>query len=192
MLDSLIRPRLSPVMDKVAVKVSQSGLTANQLTLIGFAFGFIGCFLIGLQLYAIALVLILIALLFDGLDGAVARASAQTELGIFLDMITGVILFAAFPFFFMLSAPEHSMAAGVLLFAMLVMGMINLSYDFFAMKKNAAPAKGGLVELTEITLFMILCCLWPVGFSGIAAMFALMCLVTGLMRFVAIIKLLKA
>jgi len=191
MLDSFIRPRLEPVMDKMAVKVSQSGLTANNLTLIGFVFGFTGCFMVGMQIYPIGLALILLGLFFDGLDGAVARATSQTELGTFLDMISGVILFAAFPFFFMLSAPDHSMAVGILLFSYLLMGMINLSYDFFALKKGAPPAKGGLVETSEIAAFMILCCVYPPGFSAFAALFALMCLATAFIRLAATIKLLK-
>ncbi len=191
MLDSLLRPHVAPIIDKIAIKTSQSGLTANQLTLIGFGFGFTGCFLVGMQLYLVGLLLILIGLFFDGLDGAVARIVGQTELGIFLDMISGVILFAIFPFFFMLSAPEHGMAVGILLLSYLLMAVANLSYDFFAMRKGAPPAKGGLVEMTEIVIFMILCCLFPLYFSAFAALFALACLTTSLMRITAVIKLLK-
>ena len=191
MLDSLIKPHLAPIMDNMAPKIAQSGLTANNLTLIGFVFGFTGCFLVGMQIYPIGLALLLLGFFFDGLDGAVARVTKETELGTFLDMISGVILFAAFPFFFMLSAPGHSMAAAILLFSYLLMGVINLSYDFFALKKGAAAAKGGLVETSEIIVFITLCCLYPPGFSAFAAMLALMCLATAMIRLAATIKLLK-
>lgn len=191
MLDSLIRAKATPMLEGMVPKISQHGLTANNLTLIGFALGFTGCFLVGMQLYPVGLVFLLLALLFDGLDGAVARIKGETELGAFLDMICGVVLFAAFPFFFMLSAPGHSMAAGILLFSYLVMGMINLSYDFFAQRKGAPPAKGGLVENSEIAIFMIASCLYPPGFAGFAALFALLCLATAFIRLAATVKLLK-
>lgn len=191
MFDSLIRPHLSKPMDKMAVKVSQSGLSANHLTLIGFAFGFVGCFLVGMQLYLIGLLLLLIAMFFDGIDGAVARATVSTELGAYIDMMTSVFLFAAFPLFFMLSAGEHAMAAGILIFAYLLMGMANLSYDFFAMKKGAPPAKTSIVETGEIIVFMILCCAYPQGFSFFAAFLALMSLAAAIIRIFFTIRLLR-
>lgn len=191
MLDSIIRAKALPTLDGMAPKISQSGLTANNLTLIGFGFGFTGCFLVGMQLYPVGLLFLLLFLFFDGLDGAVARIKGETELGAFLDMICGVILYAAFPFFFMLSAPAHSMAVGILLFSYLLMGMINLSYDFFALKKGSSPAKGGLVENAEIGIFMVACCIYPAGFSAFAALFALLCLATAFMRLAATVKLLK-
>lgn len=191
MIDGLIRPHITPVMDKMSLKVSQSGLSANKLTLIGFAFGFAGCFLVGMQMYIVGLLLILLALFFDGLDGAVARATQSTELGTYLDMMSGVALFAMFPFFFMLSETEHSMAAGILLFSFLLMGMANLSYDYFAMKKGAAPARSAIVETGEIVLFIILCCLFPAAFSFFAAALALMSLAAAIVRIGLTIKLLK-
>ena len=191
MLDSLIRPRLVSPLDNMAAKVLQSGLNANKLTAIGFLFGFAGCFLVGMQIYPVALVLILIALFFDGLDGAVARASGATELGAYLDMMSGVTLFAMFPFFFMLSETEHAMAAAILLFTYLLMGMANLSYDYFAVKRNAPPAKSGIVETSEIVIFMVLCCVYPAGFSFFAAALALMSLAAAIVRIGLTVKLLR-
>ena len=191
MLDSLIRPRLAPQMDKMAVKVAQSGLSANKLTALGFLFGFAGCFLVGMHFYPLGLVLLLVSLFFDGLDGAVARVNGPTELGAYLDMMSGVLLFAMFPFFFMLSETEHALAAAILIFTYLLMGMANLSYDYFAMKKGAAPAKSAIVETGEIVLFMVLCCLYPPGFSFFAAALALMSLAAAIIRIGLTIKLLK-
>ena len=191
MLDSLIRPHLASPMDNMAAKVLQSGLSANKLTLIGFLFGFAGCFLVGMQLYPLGLILILVALFFDGLDGAVARAAGPTELGAYIDMMCGVALFAMFPFFFMLSQTEHSMAAAILLFTFLLMGMANLAFDYFAMKKGAAPAKSAIVETTEIVAFIVASCLYPAGFSFFAAALAVMSLAAAIIRIGLTIKLLK-
>lgn len=191
MIDSLIRPHIESTMDKMAVKVAQSGLSANKLTLIGFVLGFIGCFLVALQMYLPGLLFLLLALFFDGLDGAVARMTQPTELGAYLDMMSGVTLFALFPFFFMMSGPEHAMAAGMLLLGLLLMGMTNLAYDYFAMKNGAPPAKSGLVETSEIALFIILSCVYPAGFSFFAAALALMSVIAAIMRASRTIKLLK-
>lgn len=191
MLDSLIRPHLVPVMDNMAVKVAESKLTANQITLVGLFLGFLGCFFVGLQLYALGLVLLAIWFFLDGLDGAVARATIQTELGAYWGMMTKVILFAAFPFFFALSQTEHSLAAASLLFSYVLMGMTNLAYDFFALKKGAAEARRGIVENGEIMVFMVICCIYPDGFSAFAAFMALLNLAATFVRMGLTVKLLK-
>jgi phosphatidylserine synthase len=192
MIDALIRPYIAPPLDNAAKKIAQGGISANMLTVIGFALGFVGCFLVGMHTYTAGLLFLLLALLFDGLDGAVARATQSTELGAYLDMMSGVILFAAFPFFFMLSAPEHSMATAILLLTFLMMGMANLAYDYFAMKKGAAPAKSGLVETGEMSVFVVLCCLYPAGFSFFAAALALISLTAAVIRMTLTVKLLKS
>lgn len=191
MIDALIRPYIAGPLDTAAQKFVQGGLNANKITTIGFALGFTGCFLVGMQEYTFGLLFLLIALLLDGLDGAVARASQSTELGAYLDMMSGVILFAAFPFFFMLSAPDHSMATAILLFTFLMMGMANLAYDYFAMKKGAAAAQSGLVESGEITIFIVLACLYPAGFSFFAAALALLSLSAAVIRIGLTVRLLK-
>jgi phosphatidylglycerophosphate synthase len=180
-------------MDNLAVKISQSGLSANKITAIRLVVGLTGCFLVALQLYPAGLVLLLVSLFLDGLDGAVARATQITEFGTWFNMISTVVLYAAFPFFFMLSSSDgvHATAAGMLLFSFLLMGMANLSYDYFAMKNGAAPARGGLVESSEIILFMIVSCLYAAGFSFFAAILALLSLIAAITRMVSTAKLLK-
>lgn len=83
------------------------------------------------------------------------------------------------------------MAAGMLLLGLLLMGMTNLAYDYFAMKNGAPPAKSGLVETSEIALFIILSCVYPAGFSFFAAALALMSVIAAIMRASRTIKLLK-
>jgi phosphatidylglycerophosphate synthase len=193
MLDGLLRPKILPAMDSMAIRLSQSGLSANALTLIGFAFGFAGCFSVGMQMYPLGLILILIGRFFDGLDGGVARATSETDLGAFLDMFCDYTVYAAFPFFFMLSSTEHSMAAAILLLSYLLMGMAYLSYNFYALKRGMSETtNGGFVESAEMMVFIALCCFYPPGFSAFAAVFALMCLATSLWRVIKTIKLLKA
>ncbi len=191
MIDALIRPYTTPALDKFAVKVAESGLSANLLTIIGFVLGFTGCFLVGMHVYPAGLVFLVLALLFDGLDGAVARIKGPTELGAYLDMMSGVILFAAFPFFFMLSESGHATATAILLFSFVLMGVTNLAYDYFAMKKGAPAAKSGIVETGEIVVFIIVSCLYPDGFSFFAAALALMSFAAAFLRMALTVKLLK-
>lgn len=191
MFDSLLRPAIAPQFDKLADKLVARKFTANQITYFGLFVGFVGCFAVGMAYYIPGLVLLIAAFLLDGLDGAVARKTQATELGAWLDMICSVVLFAAFPLFFMFSDLEQSMAAGIVLFGYLLMGMANLSYDYFAMKKNAPPARSGIVETAEIATFMFLCCLYPPGFSFFAAFIALLSLAAAILRMISTAKLLK-
>ena len=193
MIDGLIRPKLVPLMDSFATRLSQSGLSANAITITGLITGLAGCFLVSLQMYPLGLILVLLSLLADGLGGAGARATQTTEVGAWVDMMAGVILFAGFPFFFMLSSSSetYAAAASLLLLSYVLMGMANLSYDYFAMKKGAAPAKGGLVESGEIIIFMTASCLYPAGFSLLAAALALLGLIAAVLRMKDTVKLLK-
>lgn len=192
MIDSLIRPHVTSIMDSIAPKLAQS-LSANTITTIRLVIGLTGCFLVALQLYPAGLGLLIISLFLDGMDGAVARVTQVSDFGAWYDMITTVILFAAFPFFFMLSSSsgEHATAAGMFLFSLLLMGMANLSYDYFAMKKGADAAKGGIVESGEIIVFILLGCIYPEGFSFFAGILALLSLIAAIIRMVQTARLLK-
>ena len=54
----------------------------------------------------LAVTLLLLNRLLDGLDGAVARAAGGTDLGGFLDITMDFLIYSAIPFAFALSDPE--------------------------------------------------------------------------------------
>lgn len=189
MIDTLLRSRLLPVIDGMAAKTAQSGLTANKLTLIGFSFSLAGCFAVGMQAYPFGLLLLLIGRYLDGLAGAIARLNGTTDTGTVIDILCDYIAFGAFAFFFSLSATETMLASTIFIFSLLAMGMAYLAHAWILAKRNiAGMPRGGLVENGEMIVFMIVCCLYPPGYAAVAALFSLLCWTTAVLRFIAALQ----
>lgn len=193
MIDTIARARVLPLIDSMAVRVLQSGLTANKLTLIAFALGLAGCFTVGMQSYALGLALLLAGRFVDGLAGSVARTNGITEKGTVLDVLCDYIIFGAFAFLFSLSMTSTMLASTLLIFSYLAMGMAYLAHAWVLAKKNINEMPhGGIVENGEMILFLCASCLFPLYYAAFAALFALLCWTTAILRFIAILKTLKS
>lgn len=189
MIDTLLRPRLLPVIDSMAAKTAQSGLTANKLTLMGFGLSLGGCFAVGMQAYAFGLVLLLIGRFLDGIAGSIARQNGITDFGTVLDIFCDYLVFGAFAFFFSLSATETMLASTLFIFSLLAMGMAYLAHAWILARKNVAEMpRGGLIENGEMIVFIAVCCLFPLFYAAIASLFALLCWTTAALRFIAAFK----
>ena len=189
MLDSLLRPNVLPLIDGIAARTEQSGLSANKLTLIAFVFGLTGCFAVGMQIYGLGLILLLLNRFIDGLAGSVARQGGPTEYGTILDALCDYIIFAGFAFFFALSASGTILASTLLIFSQLAMGMSYLAHAWVMAKKNIGGLpSGGIVENGEMILFLIACCILPSYYAAFATVFALLCWTTAILRFTAAAK----
>ncbi len=187
MLDSMIRPYITPSLDKLAEKVDSYHIPANLITLAGLGIGLVGCFFIAVQSYFFGLILILLGRLFDGLDGAVARRKGPTDFGAYLDIVCDFIFYAAFVFFFVMALPNHYLAGLFLLFSYIGTAASFLAYAIIAEKRGlSTEANGpksffhatGLAEGTETIAFMALACLFPVYFSVFAFLFGILCWIT--------------
>lgn len=89
MLSSIVRRLAQSLLNSIAVRLNRLGVTPNALTLIGF----LGMCVIGLVLangqFALGGVLIILAGMFDALDGSLARLTNRvTKFGAFLDSTT--------------------------------------------------------------------------------------------------------
>jgi phosphatidylglycerophosphate synthase len=192
-IDRLARPHIVPIIDNIASRTAQAGFTANKLTLIAFAFGLAGCFAVGMQQYALGLVLLMINRFVDGLAGSVARQNGTTELGTILDTLCDYLVFAGFAFFFALSAMETILASTLLIFSFLAMGMAYLAHAWVMTKKNIGGIpSGGVVENGEMIGFILLCCILPAYYAAFATVFALLCWTTAILRFTAASKLARS
>ncbi|MEC9312180.1 MAG: CDP-alcohol phosphatidyltransferase family protein, partial [Pseudomonadota bacterium] len=78
MFDARIRPLIDPALNAQGRVIARWGISANQVTLLGLALGLLSAALIALGMFGWALLPLLLSRLADGLDGAVARASAPT------------------------------------------------------------------------------------------------------------------
>ena len=192
MLDGAARRVLGPAIDRIGGAIARKGLSADAVTVAGFLIGLAAAAAIVGEFYALALLLILASRLCDGLDGAVARHTANTDRGGFLDIVLDFAFYAAIPLAFVLARPEANAVAGALLLASFyVNGASFLAYAIIAAKRGlATEVRGpkslyfttGLAEATETIGVFCLFCLFPGAFPQIALAFAGVCLLTAAAR----------
>ena len=192
MLDRAAQVLIAPGLQAGARWLVGRGVSADTVTLAGFALGLLGAGLIALGQPAAGLLWLLASRLADGLDGAVARATQPTDRGAFLDITLDFVFYASVPLAFALADPAaNALAAAVLLAAFIGSGSSFLAYAVLAerrgLKSLAYPAKGlyylgGLTEATETLACFALMCLWPAWFAPLALGFAALCGLTLLAR----------
>ena len=171
MLDRHLHPRLKPLLNACAARLDRPGISADGVTLLGFAVGVLALPLLAAGWYYAALAAIVVNRLLDGLDGALARRRGLSDAGGFLDIALDFLFYALVPFGFILADPLHNaVAGGWLLFAFIGTGSSFLAFAALAAKHqidNPGYAHksfyyiGGLTEGTETILLFVLCCLFP-------------------------------
>jgi phosphatidylglycerophosphate synthase len=202
-LDRAAIALLRPLLDAGGRALVRAGATADAVTLAGFALGIAAATAIALQAYATGLALLLASRLADGLDGAVARATAPTDRGAFLDITLDFLFYASIPLAFAFADPHaNALPAAVLLAAFIGTGSSFLAFAILAERRGlsasaALPDKGffylgGLTEATETLACFVLMCLWPAQFAAWAHGFAVLCAVTIVTRIVGGCKVLGA
>lgn len=188
MLDRVAIGWLRPGLDGAARGLARLGVRADQVTIAGFVVGLGAALAITQSQFVLGLVLILASRLADGLDGAIARLTAPTTRGGFLDITLDFVFYASIPLAFAVADPAaNALAAAALLAAFVGTGGSFLAFAALAaqrgMKNPAFPDKGiyylgGLAEASETLLCFVLMCLWPEHFALWAYGFAAMCGVT--------------
>lgn len=181
MLDPLMRKLIDPPLN-MAARLWPASISANMITFGGGVFG-VGCFLaIAGGQFTLALILLLLNRLADGLDGAVARRNTPTDLGAYLDIVADFLLWSLLPLAFIIYRPDNAIAAAVLLSSFAMSMVVFLAYAILAEKRGeASEAQGrksffylaGLVEGTETIGFFALVLTWPTYFPTAAYVFAL-------------------
>src|SRR5690606_20993822 len=103
----------------------------------GFLIGLMGGVAVIAGWFWVALALILLSRLADGLDGAVARLSRSTDFGGYLDIVLDFAFYGVIPFAFVLHDPaSNGVAGGVLLFAFYANGASFLAFSAVAEKRR--------------------------------------------------------
>ncbi|MDN5568897.1 MAG: CDP-alcohol phosphatidyltransferase family protein [Paracoccus sp. (in: a-proteobacteria)] len=192
MIDALILPAQRRALSPLATWLDSRNITADQLTLVGFGFGFLGFFAVIMGWWLPALALIGLNRLMDGLDGAVARLQGPTDRGAFLDIALDFLFYALIPLGFAINNPAaNALPAAVLIAAFVGTGSSFLAYAAIAAKRGdsaqAFPTKGiyylgGLTEGFETIALFVIICLWPSGFAVLAYVFSTACAITTLLR----------
>jgi len=194
MLDRFVIPKLKPPLRRIATQCQQRGIKADKVTVVGFGIGVLSVFALATGYFLVALVLLFLNRLADGIDGELARLKGGTDAGAFLDIVLDFIFYAIFPIGFALYNPsENALAAAILVASFVGTGASFLAFDSFAQRKKIEHPdfayKGlyylnGLAEGTETILTFALMCLLPQHFVLIASLFALVCVITAINRVV--------
>src|SRR5918993_1200800 len=194
MLDGWVRRRIDPSLDRIGQSLAGAGISANVLTLLGLGAGLGSALMISSRLDRAALLLFIVNRLFDGLDGAIARATRRTDRGGFFDIVSDFGVYGAVPVAFALREPaSFAPPAAILLFAFYVNGASFLAFAAVAAKRRMTGSSrgvksiyftAGLMEGTENILFFIAMILAPVWFPTLAYTFAGLTLVGALARVV--------
>ena len=191
MLDSTFRKLVDPALNPIATILVKVGFSANTITIIGFLIGIVGWIALAMNQYYLALGMIAINRIFDGLDGLMAQKTTKTEIGGFLDIVLDFLFYSGVPFFFAVGKPEIGLPASFLIFSFIGTGSSFLAYSAIAAKHNNKNDKyknkaiyylGGLTEGTETITFFVFICLKPDKFTEAAWIFGGLCWITTFTR----------
>lgn len=187
MLDATLRPFVDRILDPVGRGLAALGVSANQISVVGFMFGIGAVVAVASGAREAALALFAANRLCDGLDGAVARASAPTDLGGFLDITLDFIIYSAIVFAFALVEPENATAAAFLIFSFVGTGTSFLAFAITAQKRDISTDirgkksffyLGGLIEGLETIIFLATAIIMPSYFGPLAWGFGALCWIT--------------
>lgn len=192
MFDGTIRPKIDPILNRIATTLVGVGLTADNVTIIGFIVGCLAAASLIQGWFILGLVLLLMSRLFDGLDGAVAKQTQSTDFGGFLDIVLDFAFYGMIPLAFAIHDPAaNALAASVLIFTFYANGASFLAFSTLAAKQGLeTDIRGnksiffttGLTEATETIMLFTLFCLFPGYFAILAYVFAVLCLYTTISR----------
>lgn len=185
MFDARLRPLIDPPLNRLGRMLADAGVSANTVTLAGFALGLGAALAIALGFFLTGFVLIGLNRIADGLDGAIARASRKTDLGGYLDITLDFFFYSAIPLAFALQDPAaNALAAAALLASFYANGSAFLAFAIMAEKNRLSTAAqgskslyyiGGLAEGAETIALFLLMALLPGWFPVLAWGFAAVC-----------------
>lgn len=191
MLDASLRPLIDRPLDLLAAWLVRRRISANAVTVGGFAVGLGTLPTLALDLGWLAFVCLVVNRLADGLDGAIARRVGPTDLGGYLDIVLDFIFYSAVVFAAGLAHPEHGIWAAFLIFSFIGTGASFLGYAIIAAKRNMETEArgrksifyiGGLAEGTETIIALSILTLRPDWLPWVAGIFGAMCWFTTAFR----------
>ena len=204
MLDASLHPVIKPLLARLASPLVRLGMSANQVTLTGFAIGMLAMPLLSIEAHGWALAAIGINRLSDGLDGAIARATGGSDLGGYLDITCDFIFYSAVIFGFAWANPTaNALPAAFLIFSFIGTGSSFLAYAIIDAKRASQGRRtssvggrrrasdkafaylGGITEGSETIILLVLICLLPESFVVAAWVFGGLCWITTFGRMAA-------
>jgi phosphatidylglycerophosphate synthase len=180
-IDNALRNIFKTPVDRTGVWLARRGITATQLTGLGFAVGVAGCIALTQEVYGLALACLVVNRIADLLDGAVARATKVTDFGGFTDIVADFLIYSGYVLAFAIGRPENAIPAAVLIYTFLGTGTTFLAAAIIAAKRDIRrePASRksffyntALAEGAESTIYLALICILPDHFAVMSCAFA--------------------
>ncbi len=187
MFDAKLRPLIDRGVDPIGRWLAGVGVNANQVTIAGAVFGLLAFIFIAVDLAFLGIWMIILNRLADGVDGAVARASGQTDFGGYLDLVLDFIFYSGIPLAFAIANPDNALAACFLCVSFMGTASSFLGVAILAAKhdiqtdirgKKAFYYLGGLTEGSETILLFCVMAIWPSYFAYFAWGFGSLCWIT--------------
>ncbi|MBA3283422.1 MAG: CDP-alcohol phosphatidyltransferase family protein [Acidimicrobiia bacterium] len=187
MFDGRFRANAERTLKPVGDQLERTGITADQLTLLGLVMACGAAVAIGNGALRLGLVLLVLAALPDVLDGAVAKASGTASpRGAFFDSVadrfTDAVLFIGVAWYLATVQPGR-----IAVLPMAVMGAsILISYERAKAEALGYDAKGGLMERAERLIALGLGLLFNQLLVPILWIMLVLTLVTAVQRFIKV------
>ena len=192
MFDAHLRGWIDPPLNAAGRLLARAHIGADEVSLTGFVCGMMGAVAIAFNQMLVALALILVGRVLDGLDGAIARATRSTDLGGFLDIALDFVFYGSVPLAFAILDPyRNALPAALLIASFYANGAVFLAYAIMAEKRGLeSKLQGqkslyyltGLAEGAETIVVFVAFCLFPWFFPWLAGAFALVCYASAIAR----------
>lgn len=191
MFDARFRPLIDPPLNAAGRWLASRGISANLVTLAGLVVGIAAAVAIAQQSHAAAFALILANRIFDGLDGAIARARGPSDFGGYLDSLCDFAFYVAVPLSFAIADPANALPAAALIASFTLTGISFLGFAAIAAKRGLeTTAHGqksffystGIAEGAETIAVFLLMCALPAWFAEISYAYAALCAATVVQR----------
>jgi phosphatidylglycerophosphate synthase len=186
MFDPIFTRVLRAPLAKGAEALAERHISATQVTLGGFAAAVLCATAVAYGFYWLGFLLLIANRVADGVDGALARMTHPTDFGAYLDMVLDFVAFTLIAGSFAAGRPEHAVPAVVVAASLMGLASTFLGFAVVAATRGLIPdmkdkpftLAGGIVETSEITVFLLIVLLWPSVFPTAAWIFSAACWVT--------------
>lgn len=203
MFDRYLIPLIKNPLNGMAKRLAAFSVRPNQVTVFGFLVGLLAALAIANQMYLLGVMGIVLNRVLDGLDGALARLTAnQSDVGGYLDIVFDFIFYSAIIFGFAWANPDqNALAAAFLIWSFIGTGSSFLAFAIMAAKHKIERLEygtkslyflGGMTEGSETIACFVLMCVLPNQFVLLAVVFGVFCWITTATRIIAAYNMLSS
>lgn len=201
MFDARFRRGIGPLLEAPARTIRRWGVTANQVTVVGFIVSGAGAFAVAIDRPFLGLSLWLLSRLLDAIDGVMARqAGIEDGFGGFLDITLDMLAYSLMATAFALRHPEHQLVwllilvgyVGCITTTASLSSVLEHQRITFSDNDRSLQFTPGFAEAGETTIVYILLTVAPAWSLWIAGAWAVVLFATTIQRIVIARRLLRA